>query len=140
MSTPFRAPLATAYATIWATSSEVGVSVILYEVLQQPLGHKKLEQARHVHEERQHALASRLVRGPARFEEEAAQGVKREVVGVQSVVPPTHAIQGAERAHRDGASQGMVGHANAREGALRADARHKYQSNAIWPRKCLLHV
>ena len=99
--------------------------MILYDVLLQPLGHKKLEQARHVYEERQHALASRLVRGTARFAEEAAQGVKREVVGVQSVVPPTHAIQGAERAHRDGASQGMVGHANTRQGAFRADARHE---------------
>jgi hypothetical protein len=138
----------------------VGVSVILYKVLLQPLGDKELEQARHVNEERQHALASRLVRGTARFEKEAAQGVKREVVGVQPVVPPTHAFQGAELAHRDGASQGMVGHAKARQSALRTDARHEYQvehpwqdlivleiggvllentgqSNAVWPRECL---
>ena len=114
MSTPALAPIAPAYATIWATSSEVGVSVILYDVLLQPLGDKELEQARHVHEERQHELASRLVRGSARFEEEAAQSVKRQVIGVQPVVPPTHAIQGAKRAHRNGASQGMVGHSNAR--------------------------
>jgi hypothetical protein len=50
----------------------------------------------------------------------------------------------------------MVGHAIARQGALRADARHEYQvehpckdlivlentgqSNAVWPREYLLHV